>query len=124
MSCAPCKAAYSGGNPGADGNTYVLFSSAEFPKRHFAMLGYTRINASILGDNGEGGTLQLQKSNDGVVWQTVHDDTVAFTTGEAQVYDYQVGLYDHFRLQFVNDGNAKTIFEVDVALMPEHTPTQ
>ncbi len=125
MSCAPAKWRYTGANPGADTNAYVLFSTLGFPARMFTHSGFTRINVSLLGDNGEGGTLRLTRYNSsGADPQVVHDDTVAFATGEAQVYDYQTGLYDHFVLEFVNDGSAKTLFSVEGAMMPEHTPTQ
>lgn len=125
MSCAPARAPYTGANPGADANTYTLFSTLSFPARMFTHSGHTRINVSLLGDAGEGGTLQLRRYDvNGLNGAIVHDDAVTFVAGEAQVYDYQTGLYDHFALEWVNDGAAKTTFLVDVAMMPEHTPTQ
>ena len=121
----PARAPYTGANPGADSNTYTLFSTLSFPARMFTHSGHTRINVSLLGDTGEGGTLQLRRYDvNGLNGTIVHDDVVVFAAGEAQVYDFQTGLYDHFALEWVNDGSAKTTFLVDVAMMPKHTPTQ
>jgi hypothetical protein len=127
MTCADCKVPYQGGTPGADTNTYVLFTSAGLPPRHFVYCGFGRITCSLLADTGEGGTLQLQATQDpaGLTgWQTVHDDVVAFVANETQTFDYLIANFDHFRLQFVNDGAPKTTWMVDTTIVHGNDPTQ
>lgn len=119
---------YQGGTPSADTNNYSIFSTESFGQGYCAHAGVARITVSLLGDNAEGGTLVLQRgetaSTGAITWTTVHDDSVTFATGEAQVYDYQISQYPHCRVYFTNDGSAKTVFAVDAYLSSEHTPHQ
>lgn len=110
---------YNGSTPGADSNTYVIFSSVSaFPGKRFApQTGYKRF---VLGvRHSSVGTVNLYKSVDrGTVWVLADTFSAASTTLE-DVYDALVEHFDDFKVEWVNTGSAQNPWVVSMALSPE-----
>lgn len=114
---------YTGSTPGADSNTYVLFSSVEaFPGKRMAPgVGYKRF---VLGvRHSSAGTVNLYKSADrGTNWVLVDTFSAASTT-EEDLYDALIEHMDDFKVEWVNSGSAQNPWVVSMALSPERTPS-
>lgn len=112
-----CKFTYAGTAPGADSNTYVLFSSvvALNGKRMHTHFGLNRLVVDV--KHSQNGTFKLSKSQDrGTTWHQV--DSVAVTeTTNSDIYDALVEEYDDFKLEWVNAGSAQATWAVDIALV-------
>lgn len=107
---------YTGTAPGADSNTYVLFSSVSaFPgKRMHSHCGLKRFVCGVR--HSSAGTINLYKSDDrGTNWFLVDTFSAASTTAE-DLYDALVEHMDDFKLEWVNTGSAQTTWEVSLAL--------
>lgn len=117
---------YSGANPGADANTYVLFSTVTGlggAQALTAQVGVHRVRVDVYCTNAVGCTFKLSKSRDkGVTWRLVTTSSAlgAGTTGQ---FDEPVeGFYD-WKVEWVNNSNAQTAFEADIALVDSRNPT-
>lgn len=110
---------YTGSTPGADSNTYGLFSSVDaFPGKRMAPgMGYRRF---ILGvRHSSAGTVNLYKSADrGTNWVLVDTFSAASTT-EEDLYDALIEHMDDFKVEWVNSGSAQNPWVVSMALSPE-----
>lgn len=112
---------YGGASPGADSNTYVLFSSVTaFPgKRYPGMHGYKRFVVSVRHNNATATVMNLYKStNRGVNWFLIGTFSAASTTVD-DVFDCLVEHLDDFKVEWVNGGTAQTTFIVSMALTSE-----
>ena len=106
---------YDGATPGADSNTYVLFSSVSaFPgKRMHSGLGLKRFVVGIR--HSSAGTINLYKSADrGTNWVLADTFSAASTTAE-DLYDALVEHMDDFKVEWVNTGSAQSPWVVSLA---------
>ncbi len=115
---------YAGATPGADSNTYNLFSSvtAFTGAGMHAANGLKRLIVDI--KHNQNGTLKLYKSLDrGVNWHQV-DEVSATATGAtaSDIYDALVEEYRDFKLDWTNGGSAQTTWAISVALSGERAP--
>lgn len=111
-----CVFTYTGSTPGADSNTYVLFSSVTaFPgKRYAGMTGMKRMVVGVR--HSSAGTINLYKSADrGTNWVLADTFSAASTTAE-DLYDALVEHMDDFKVEWVNTGSAQTTWVVSLAL--------
>lgn len=107
---------YNGSTPGADSNTYVLFSSVTaFPgKRMHSGLGMKRFVCGVR--HSSAGTINLYKSADrGTNWVLADTFSAASTTLE-DLYDALVEHMDDFKVEWVNTGAAQSPWVVSLAL--------
>lgn len=114
---------YSGTAPGADSNTYALFSTVTaFPGKRFCpQAGYKRIVVGIR--HADPGTVNLYKSTDrGTNW-VLADSFAANSITEEDVYDALIEHMDDFKLEWVNSGDAQTTWVVSLALSPDRAPS-
>ncbi len=99
-----------GGTPGADSNTYVLFSSVSaWGAKGLPMTGIQRLVFSL--KNSHSGTLNAYMSVDGGTnWDQLDTQAVAAPAAGAisGPYDYLVDPYLDFKLEWVNGGSAQT----------------
>lgn len=113
---------YTGSTPGADSDTYVLFSSvAAFPGARFhSMYGLKRFHMDVKHNNT--GTINLYKSTDrGVTWLQVNTTSAAATGSTASdVYDALVDEYPDFKVEWVNGGSAQSTWSVTGSLSSGH----
>lgn len=111
-----CVFTYNGSTPGADSNTYVLFSSVTaFPGKRFAgMYGMKRFVCGVR--HSSAGTINLYKSADrGTNWVLADTFSAASTTAE-DLYDALVEHMDDFKVEWVNTGSAQSPWVVSLAL--------
>lgn len=106
----------SGGTPGADGNTYVLFDSTKHLSG--ASLNEMDINRIQLAlNNSQAGTLNASFSTDkGTTWTQYSSTAVAIysTTTAPQPYDFSVDAYQDWKLEWVNGGVAQATWKPTV----------
>lgn len=118
---ASCRITASGGTPGADSNTYVLFSTVvAFPGANYLPEnGMKRLQSDI--KNSAAGTLNWYKSSDrGLTWQQIGTAAIADPGATStNNYDWLVEEYADFKLEWVNGGSAQTTWKVDLALSDE-----
>lgn len=117
------KYKYTGSALPGNAETVTLFSTvAAFPgKNYCAMLGKNRLEVSIKND--QSGTLEGYKSVDrGVNWVQVFPDTAvaAPAAGAVNFYDFLIGEYDDFKLDWVNGATPQTTFGIDIMLVKSH----
>ena len=120
-------AKYTGSTPGADSNTYNIFSSVvAFPGANMAQNeGLKRLFVTI--DNPQSGTLKFYRSvdsNNGVArgtnWVQVGGD-IACTASATDVTTFDgvfLGFPD-FKLDWVNGGSAQATWSLSMALTTE-----
>lgn len=111
---------YAGANPGADSNSYTLFSTVTGLPGAQALtagVGVHRVRVDVYCTAAAGCTFELQKSRDkGVTWRTVTESS-ALAAGTTGTFDEIVeGFYD-WQVLWNNNGNAQTDFEADIALV-------
>lgn len=107
---------YNGSTPGADSNTYVLFSSVTaFPGKR--MHSYGGMKRFVVGvRHSSAGTINLYKSSDrGANWVLADTFSAASTTLE-DLYDALVEHFDDFKVEWVNSGSAQSPWVVSMAL--------
>lgn len=115
---------YTGSTPGADSNTYNIFSSVTaFPGANMAaMYGLKRLFITI--DNPQSGTAKLYRSIDaqngvarGTNWVQVGGDFAA-TASATDVFtlDAMIEGFPDFKVDWVNGGSAQTGWTVTIAL--------
>ena len=105
---------YAGDTPGADSDTYVLFSTvAAFPgARAFAYAGIKRFKVNL--EHSHLGTINAYRSNDrGTTWHQLSTNAVAApAANEANEYDFIVEGYDDWKVEWVNGGTAQDPWSV------------
>jgi hypothetical protein len=123
---ASCKVTYTGATPGADANTYVLFSTAvAFPGANYlAETGFKRLQLGL--SNSQAGTLNWYKSQTRLtstsltpVWTQIGTLAVAAGATAENDVDFLVEEYADFKLEWVNGGVAQATWLVDMALTDE-----
>lgn len=111
--------------PGADANTYTLFSSvlAFQGARMAPQMGYKRLMVDI--KNANAGTLKLYKSPDrGVNWYQINEQAVGAAAANAtNPYDFLIEEYDDFKLDWVNGGASQAaMWQVSISLSDSRNP--
>lgn len=116
---------YNGTAPGADTNTYVIFSSvvALNGARMAQSAGMKRLVVDM--KHAGTGTLNLYRSqNRGTTWSQV--DTTGVlpipAATESTIYDHYIEPYPDFKLEWVNGGSAQSTWIIDLALTDERAP--
>ena len=115
---------YTGSTPGADSNTYNLFSSVvAFPGANMAQNhGLKRLFITV--DNPQSGTAKFYRSIDaqngvarGTNWVQVGGDFAA-TASSTDVFtlDVMIDGFPDFKVDWVNGGSAQTGWTVTIAL--------
>lgn len=111
---------YMGSTPGADANTYVLFSTvaAGFPQRFFALTNTHKVLIDIAYSNGGGGTAMnwYVSSDRGLTWRQEGTQAMAAPTTTYQK-DFVVESAPDWKLEWVNGGAAQTVWEINIALV-------
>lgn len=116
---------YTGSTPGADSNTYPIFSSVTaFPGKRFAqMFGLKRLFITV--DNPQSGTVKYYRSADrGTNWVQVGGDQAA-TASATDVFTFDAVFlgFDDFKVDWVNGGSAQTGWTVTISLDSGRAPT-
>lgn len=114
---------YVGTTPGADSNTYELFTTITngWPSKFFAINGIRKVIIDIKHDNGF--TLNWYKSNDrGTSWEQVGTQVVGAPASTVTTYwEAEVSPYQDFKVEAVNSGTAQDPWDVDIALIDERS---
>lgn len=111
---------YTGSTPGADSNTYNLYTTVDSPlqtpQNFFALLGIHKVVLDLKAN--QAGTLKWYKSPDrGVTWNQIGQESVAaLASTVGLVRDYVVSGLQDFKLDWVNSGSAQNPWEVDITL--------
>lgn len=117
---------YSGSTPGADSNTYPIWSSVTaLGKGMLGPHGIKRVVVSLKNiAAGAGGTLNgYWSANGGTTWNQYDSQTVSDATSTAtNTYDYDVARYRDFKVDWVNAGTAQSTWLVTIALLYERPP--
>ncbi len=123
---ASCRVTASGGTPGADANTYVLFSTVvAFPGANYlAENGMKRLQLGM--SNSQAGTLNWYKSQTRLtstsatpVWTQIGTQAVVAGATAENDFDFLVEEYTDFKLEWVNGGVAQATWLLDMALTDE-----
>jgi hypothetical protein len=122
------QAKYVGGTPGDETETYVLFNSAtafEAASRISGM-GLQRFRLQLqCSDDGE---LRWYHSSDGgTTWHQGQPDSTHTVTGVAdtsQTFDFFVGSFRDWKLEWINGGSAQDPWEVDMVLDDDPSPNE
>jgi hypothetical protein len=117
MSYGYARTTYSGSAPGADSNTYVMFSSVTaFPGGNgMQSAGVKRLRIDL--KHSQTLTLNTYKSSDrGVTWNQVSTESIATTASTTDAREFNVEPYADFKVEVVNGGVAQATFAVDIAL--------
>lgn len=116
---------YTGSIPGADANTYTLFStvSAGLPRGFFQLSGTKRFAVNL--NNIAACTLKEYYSDDGGTnWIQRSEEAVAIpAAGDSNDLDYSVGSFRDWKLDLVNSGSAQTGLAPQMQLVDSH-PSQ
>lgn len=103
---------YTGGTPGADANTYTLFTTAALPSNWGSYSCVHTYHYDI--KNSQAGTVNGYKSADGVTWHQFYTMAIGIPASAATNNDVVlVEGYRHFKFEFVNGGSAQTTWSVD-----------
>lgn len=109
---------YTGSTPGADSNTYVLFSTvtANWPERAFALWGVHKFCLDL--KHNQAGTINWYKSNDrGTNWRQMGTVAVAAPAStDGTLFEAFVASERDFKLEWVNGGSAQSPWIVDMSL--------
>jgi len=112
---------YTGSVPGADSNTYNIFSSVvAFTGASMAQNnGLKRLFVTI--DNPQSATLKFYRSNDrGTNWVQVGGDfAITASATDVSTFDGLIEGFPDFKLDLVNGGSAQTGMTVTIALTGE-----
>ncbi len=115
---------YTGSVPGADSNTYNIFSSVTaFTGASMAQNnGAKRLFVTI--DNPQSATLKFYRSIDrGTNWVQVGGDfAVTSSATDVATFDGLIEGFPDFKLDLVNGGSAQTGMTVSIALTGERSP--
>lgn len=117
---------YTGATPGADANTYVLYSSVvAWPtsRNMLAMHGIKRYVLHLTLD--QSGTLNWYNSDDGGTnWNLIGSEAItvaAAGTTEGNWQDVLIEGFQDFKMEWVNGGAAQTPFIADQSLDTERS---
>jgi len=125
MSAETTTITYQGATPGADANTYVMFSTAvAFPSANYmAMNRMKRLQVGL--SNSQPGTYNWYKSNTRLtnpsatpVWTLIGTRAVVAAPPE-NTDDFLIEEYADFKLEWVNGGAAQATWVVNLALSGE-----
>lgn len=124
MECGPVVCKYTGSTPGADSNTYNLFSSVvAFQGGNMAQgAGLKRLGIDI--KHSQALTLKGYKSSDrGTTWEQVYDSgsISAPASTDSTRLDFWFEPYPDFKVDLVNGGSAQASFSVNMALTDERS---
>lgn len=113
---------YTGSTPGADSNTYNLFSTVTAfngARSGFPLYGIETFVLDIDCDND--GTLKIYKSQDGGTnWYQIEEEAITGPAASAGIHRaYDVAAYSDWKIDWVNGGSAQTQFIVDMAGSPD-----
>ena len=115
---------YSGAAPGADTNTYAIFSTVTaFPFACAAQqAGDKRLRITF--DHIYTGTVNLYRSvNRGVTWtQVMTREHYAPAAAGCSVFDVPIEAFADFKVEWVNGGTAQDPWDVDIALCDQRDP--
>lgn len=114
--------------PGADANTYNMFSSivtfgtgTAGDSRNTTLIshGVSRVTFSV--ENSEAGTLKAYRSVDkGTNWDQVGGDIAVAAAAATDIngpYDFLVDTYQDFKIDWLNGGAAQTTWRPEVTLI-------
>lgn len=121
------KVKYSGAAPGADSDTYVLFSSTvAFPGgQQFQGAGVKKLVLNI--KNSHLGTLNTYRGSarttlNETTWTQISTEALAAgTSTTSSLRDYLMEPFSDFKLEWVNGGSAQTTWVIDLALTDERS---
>lgn len=122
MSAVP-RVKYTGSTPGADANTYTLFTTvtgtapnSEIGQDFFAIAGIRKFH--LLLKFSQAGTLKWYESTDrGVNWRQIGQEAVAAPAATADIErDYIVEALRDFKIEWVNGGVAQSPWDPLMAL--------
>lgn len=117
MGCAYARTKYTGSAPGADSNTYELFSTTTaFPgAAGLQAAGVKRVRIDVA--HNQAFTLNAYKSSDrGANWNQVSTESISVVANSTTQREFNVEPYADFKLEAVNGGSAQTTWSVDIAL--------
>lgn len=121
MTTESVSVTYTGAIPGADSNTYPIFSSVTaFPGKNMAQNSrLKRLFVTI--DNPQAATLKYYRSHDrGTTWVQVGGDyAITSSATDVSTLDVLFEGFPDFKLDLVNGGAAQTGMTVTIALMGE-----
>lgn len=120
--CVPYSALrYSGSTPGADANTYVLFSTTSaVGQALFQGACVHRVRCDIAAT--QSGSFVLSKSrNRGVTWRAVLTQAAAPSVTASAIFDQVMEPYYDWKLEWTNGGVAQAYFEADLCVLPERS---
>lgn len=112
------RVAVSGGTPGTDSNTYVLFDSTVCFSGGLASHDISRVQFSV--NNSQAGTRNAFWSQDrGVTWNKYDTVAVIASTASATTgpVDYLVDAYRDWKLEWVNGGVAQATWIPSIVLL-------
>lgn len=113
---ANTRITYNGTAPGADSNTYSIFSTVTAfngTRGGFALCGIKRFEVDI--KHSQAGTLKAYYSTDGgTTWIQYYDSgsIAAPASGSSTRKDFNVHLYTDWKLDWVNGGSAQATWVV------------
>lgn len=119
---------YTGGTPGADSNTYTLFSSVTaWPTTYNALSQYGQKRYVLRLEYAQDCTLNWHMSNDrGTNWRAVGTQALTAAapgTPQSVTVDVVVEGFQDFRMQLVNAGTGQGAgFTVDQSLDTDRSP--
>lgn len=125
MSAETTAIPYQGLTPGADANTYVMFSTAAaFPSANYCAMN--RMKRFQIGlSNSQAGTYNWYKSNTRLtspsatpVWTLIGTQAIVAAPPE-NTNDFLIEEYADWKLEFVNGGVAQATWVVSMALSGE-----
>ena len=131
MTAESVNVPYTGLTPGADANTYVLFSTATaFPAPYYAPMN--RLKRLQVGlSNSQAGTYNWYKSNTratpvngsstnaAMVWTQIGTAAIAAGATAENTNDFLIAEYADFKLEWVNGGVAQATWVPNLSLAGE-----
>lgn len=102
--------------PGADTNTYKIFSTVDVGSTNNGALQRAGIRRMIVDmAHSDDGTLNEYKSQDrGVTWDLVSTEVV--TAGATTTFrEYDISAYQDWKLEWVNGNVAQNPWRIDIA---------
>lgn len=119
-----CAVTYSGSTPGADSNTYPLFSTVTAAPNARGLFQLADIKRFVLDlAHDQALTLKAYWSNDGGTnWNLYSSEAVAApAAGVTRTRDYLVEHYRDWKLDAVNGGSAQATWILNMALSEQRS---
>lgn len=120
---------YSGSTPGADTDTYTLWTSETAGGGNLAAMSGARYFVLDLKNSGAG-TLKVYKgsarpSAGAVTFSQIEQISVAAApTAESNKFEFNIEPYSDWKIEWVNGGSAQSTWLVDMALSDKSAATQ